>query len=91
MAAAMSCRSTSTTTPGVDRSDGELEAPGLGLDRRRELHLFHEVGEQHELPAMEPRLEPHLGQRAVDEVAQREQVAFQDAARAAADARPSRT
>ena len=76
--------------PGRDAGDREQEAACLGLDHGRDLHLFHQVGEEHDLPAMQPRLEPHLGQRAVDEVPQREQVAPQHAARAAGEAHRAR-
>ena len=49
------------------------------------LDLFHELGESDVLSAMESRLEPHFGERTVDEVAQRDQVAPEDRARTAAD------
>jgi hypothetical protein len=49
--------------------DRELEAAHLRLDRRRQRDLFHEIGERDALPALEPRFEPHRGERTVDEVA----------------------
>ena len=71
--------------PLRDGGDGELQAPSLRFDRRRDLDLFDELGEQDRFPSLDPGLEAHLGERAVDEVAHARQVAAEHGARAAAD------
>jgi len=72
--------------PLGDGGDGELQAPSLRFDRRRDFYLFDELGERDSFPFLDPRFEAYLGERAVDEVAHARQVAAEHGARAAADA-----
>ena len=82
----MSCRSTSIATAGSTGVTVSWSPRALAsIAAASSTSSMSSVSGTSSL-AMEPRFEPHFGQRTVDEVAQRDQVAAEDAARAAADA-----
>lgn len=72
----------------IDRADLQAEAVHLRLQRRPNLDLLDQLGHRNKLQVLDPHVEANIGERAIDEVAQPEQVADEGPARAPAHRDP---
>jgi hypothetical protein len=69
----------------LHRRDGEIDLPRLCIERRRHLDLLDELGEKNARSRALPARQPHLGQGAIDQLAQSRQAALEHGAGASPD------